>query len=345
MSKKHRTRRACSIKLPFLLAGLLMVAAPQSAAALPKTIVMGGNPAGSLYYSIAAGLSKVVTTHTPMKVEVLAQGANTWYPMMGTGEVQLGVANPCDAIVAYRGEEVYKQITKGKGHPYLRAIMVGTPMEMSIVVPADHPARKISDLKGRKVVTEFGTYFTTTMSTKALLANGGLTFDDVKGVKVTTIVDGVRAVIEGRAEAATIALGAGIVEELKAAKGARFLPVDPSPAAMERTRKIFTGFFPNPVKAGKTGVQEDMNVLGYGIELIASSQVGEDVVYSVTKAIWENHAELAPLHPELKKWTPDRFCSTQAVLPYHPGAIKFYKEKGVWSQQMEEHQRKLVAAK
>lgn len=345
MSRKNTTKKLRCIRLSFGLAALLLVGVPQSATALPKVIVMGGNPAGSLFYSLAAGLSKVITTHTPMKAELLAQGATTWYPMMGTGEVQVGIVNACDAILAYRGEAIYQKATKGKGYPFLRTVMLGTPMEMSIVVPADFPAKKISDLKGKKVVTEFGTQFATTMSTEALLANGGLTFNDVKGVKVSNISDGVQAVIEGRADAATIALGAGIVEELKAAKGARFLPLDASPEAMKRTHEVFSGFFPLEVKAGKTGVPEDMKVLGYAITLVGSSEVGEDVIYSLTKTIWEKYAELGPLHPELKKWTPDRFCSTLAVLPYHAGAIKFYKEKGVWNQKLEEHQQKLTTKK
>jgi TRAP-type uncharacterized transport system substrate-binding protein len=86
-------------------------------------------------------------------------------------------------------------------------------------------------------------------------------------------------------------------------------------------------------------------VLGKDITLVCATRLSDDVAYSITKALWENYKELAPVHPRLKFWTPNRFASIRAVVPYHPGSIKWYKEKGVWSKELEEHQKKLLTIK
>jgi TRAP-type uncharacterized transport system substrate-binding protein len=86
-------------------------------------------------------------------------------------------------------------------------------------------------------------------------------------------------------------------------------------------------------------------VMGKDITLIAGMHLSDDVAYHITKALWENYKELAPIHPRLKFWTANRFASTRAVVPYHPGSITFYKEKGVWTKELEEHQKKLLAIK
>ncbi|UCE33232.1 MAG: hypothetical protein JSV40_08315, partial [Deltaproteobacteria bacterium] len=80
----HRT-----IAIGALLSLAIMLSAPPqvTAESLPKKIVFGANPPGSLYYVMAAGLSKVISAHTPMKVEVFPQGATVWYPMLESREV------------------------------------------------------------------------------------------------------------------------------------------------------------------------------------------------------------------------------------------------------------------
>ncbi|MGI5883112.1 MAG: TAXI family TRAP transporter solute-binding subunit, partial [Dethiobacteria bacterium] len=64
---------------------------------------------------------------------------------------------------------------------------------------------------------------------------------------------------------------------------------------------------------------------------------------AIVEAIWENNEELSGIHPRLKEWTIDRFVSEQATLPYHPGAIKFYKDKGVWTEEMDALQESLLS--
>ena len=328
----------------FFLGFLLMLAVVPPVSARPKTIVLGANPPGTLFYVMCAGISKVVTAHTSMKVEVFPQGGTVWYPMLESGEVQFGLMVPGDILTAYMGEAVYKKPTRGKGFP-MRTLMLGTPLQVGLVVPGDSQIRGAKDIKGKRMAVSYGAFYASTLSVKALLANLGLTAEDVRGLTVTGVAVGVRAVIEGRADLGMGAVGAGFIEELKAAKGARFLPIDTSPEAVARMQKVHPGYYPIKVKPRFAGVPEEMFMLAKDTTLVASKNLSEDVAYQITKALWENYKELAPIHPRLRLWTSDRFASTRAVVPYHPGSIKLYKEKGAWTDALEEHQKKLLAIK
>ena len=65
----------------------------------------------------------------------------------------------------------------------------------------------------------------------------------------------------------------------------------------------------------------------------------------MVKVLGKNYKELGPVHPLLKEWTPERFVSKEARIPYHPGAIKFYRERGAWTDEMERLQKELLAQK
>lgn len=314
------------------------------AAPLPKTIVLGANPPGTLFYAMAAGLAKSISAHSAMKVELFPQGGTVWYPMLESGEVHFGINVPGDILAAYRGDAIYEKPTKGKGFP-LRTLMLGTPLQTGLVVPGKSDIKGPEDIRGKRMAVDYGTFYTATLSVKALLANFGLTVNDVKALTVTGVAAGVRAVIEGRADLGMGAVGAGFIKELKAARGARFLSLDTSPEAVERMRKVHPGYYLIKVKPGPAGVTQEITVLGKDITLIAPETLPEDVAYAITKALWENYKELASIHPRLRLWTPDRFASMRAVVPYHPGSIKLYREKGVWTGDLEEHHKNLLKIK
>jgi TRAP transporter TAXI family solute receptor len=315
-----------------------------SAGPLPKTIVEGANPPGSLFYVLGAGIAKVVSANTSMKVEVFPQGGTVWYPMLESGEVQFGINVPGDILTAYMGESIYQKPTKGKGFD-LRTLMLGSPLQVGLIVPGDSKIMGAQEIKGKRMPVDYGTFYSTTLTARALLANYGLSPSDVKAVPVTSYPSGVRAVIEGRADLAVGSVGSGITRELKTAKGARYLDLNTSPEAVARMKKVHPGYYPINAKAGLPGLAKKTVVMGKDITLVCATRLSEDVAYNVTKALWENYKELAPVHPRLKFWTPDRFASTRAVVPYHPGSIKWYKEQGVWTKELEEHQKRLLQIK
>jgi TRAP-type uncharacterized transport system substrate-binding protein len=70
--------------------------------------------------------------------------------------------------------------------------------------------------------------------------------------------------------------------------------------------------------------------------------MSDEVAYTLVKTWAENWKELEPIHPQLRGWRPEVFVQKLATIPYHPGAIKFFKENGLWSPEMDRAQEMLL---
>lgn len=312
---------------------------------LPPILNIGTHPVGAFQNVVGAATAIVVGKHTPMKATVRPMaGPAAWMPLVATGEIDLGITTNWDAEKGYLGESVYGKLSKGKGFP-IRLIAISVWNSGGLIVAADSGIYKYSDLRGKRVSGNFPTPAPQVL-TEAFLANGGVSWSEIKPVSVSTVPEGVKAIIEGRSDASTITPGMPVNEELHAKKGARILPLDPSPEAVKRTNEKCPGYLikVTPGK-GRTGVEKEQYLWAYDLFLIGREDLPEEAAYRVVKALWENYKELAPIHVLLKDWVPDRFVSKEALIPYHPGAIKFYQEKGVWTTEMGKLQEALLAKK
>ncbi len=312
---------------------------------LPPILNIGTHPVGSFFNVVGTAVATVVGKQTPMKTTVKPMaGPSAWYPLLATKEMDMGVLNNWDGEKGYLGESVYEKLSKGKGFP-VRLMAISVNNSIGFIVPANAKIYKYSDLRGKRVAGNYPTP-SLQLQSEALLANGGLKWSDIVPIPVSSITEGVKAVIEGRADAANVTIGTPIIEELHAKSGARFLPLDPSPEAVLRAKEKFSGY---PIKIlpgpGRTGVEKEQYMWAYDIYVVGRDDLPDEAAYQVVKAMWENCKDFAPIHVLLKGWTQDRFVSKEALIPYHPGAIKFYREKGVWTEEMIKLQETLLAKK
>ena len=317
-----------------------------NAQGLPSMLHIGTHAVGSFGNIIGTGTATILNKYTPMKATVKAMaGPSAWYPLVVSEEVDLGVANNWDSEKGYLGQSVYEKLSQGKGFP-IRLMTIGVAYAGGLVVAADSGIYSYADLRGKRVAGNLPTP-SLQLQTEAYVANGGVKWSEVKVIPVSNVAEGVKAVIEGRADcSATITLGMPVINELHAKKGARILPIDPSPEAVKRTKDIYPGY---PLKVtpgpGRTGVDKEMYLWGYDIYLVGRQSLSDEAAYQIVRAMWEHYAEMGQIHVLLKEWTPDKYVSKEALIPYHPGAIRFYKEKGVWTTEMEKLQEVLLAKK
>jgi TRAP transporter TAXI family solute receptor len=344
------------MKRPLILCGLaLMVtlslvgasSAVGKPAGLPKVLNLATMPPGMIVNAQSVGIADICSKYTPISIKVMpATNEMVWMPMTVTGEIDIGVASSLPIRQAYRGTFVFEGLAKKagvKGFP-LRLIGGGSPLRVNFVVRGDDPAKKIPDLKGRRVVSfREGTHFD--LYTKARLANGGLTLKDVKQVPAPNPIESARAVMEGRADSGDLAVGAPIATEAVAKVKARWLPMDPSPEAVKRMKKFCETAYVALVPGGvHIGVPEDQYLMHMDVIFVARDDISEAAIYEITKAVYEHNPELVK-KPGLFEWTTDKYLTKEPRLPYHPGAIKFYKEKGLWTKEMEEFQSAVLAEK
>ena len=309
-----------------------------------KTLRMGSNTVGSIMYVFAGGLSSVIEKYSDLKIEVLPHGNVITFPMFATKECDMVIAASDEMDAAFRGVAVYERITEGKGVE-LRMMMLGTRIPAGLLVPRDTGITTTKGLKGKRVCLDFGTHYALAMGSRAALIGGGLTLKDVIPVKANGVPEAMRKVLERKAEACYGAVGVPAFRELEAARGARHLGIENTPERWKEIHKIFHGYFPmhiKPKKPGKpVGVMEPIWLVGRNFSLVCRADLSEDIVYAITKALYEHDTELGPFHPRLRDWRKERFVGTTAPAPYHPGAIRLYKEKGLWTGEMVKHQEKL----
>ena len=114
--------------------------------------------------------------------------------------------------------------------------------------------------------------------------------------------------------------------------------------SIEATRVGSRGHYPLCLKRGQaTGIVEATCVNAYDIYLTTHKGAVDRVIYTVMKNIRNNVDKLPALHPSFKDWTRQRAVDSEVTIPYHAGAVQFYKESRVWSAAIEEAQRKLLS--
>jgi len=331
--------------IPVLLA-VVTLAAPAGAQA-PKSVSLGTNPPGTIFYTVGSGLAKIVSQAAPFQMGIQPYtGTSTFLPLVNSGEMEFGVVNAVDMGLTYRGPAKFN--IGGKNpfphSPHVRLVMRGSPLLVGLLVHKASPFRNIYDVKGKRMTGEYPAHLAVWYNMFGHLASAGMTWNDVKVVPVPAVNDGVDALVQGRADVTEHALNSAKIKEADAAVGVRHISIDCSAEGEARLRKAVPGYYPRIIKAGTaTAVVEDACFIAYDIYLGTGKNVPDTVVEAALKAIWENVQMLPPLHPIFKEWTRERAVDPDVTIPYHPGAIRFYKERGVWSPAMDQAQQKLLA--
>jgi TRAP transporter TAXI family solute receptor len=313
--------------------------AARSAEPLPKLLALGTNPAGSAYYSVGSALAKILSENSGMQVRVQPySGSTTYMPLINSGELELGLNHTNDVRLAYRGEKPFHR------SPNLRMLSVIFPLVVGAIVRNDSDIQRIEDIRGKRVTGRYTAQLAVYYNWTAILAGAGMDWNDVVVVPVPGVNEGIQAFIEGRADVTLTALVAAKLEEANATipGGVRFIPINTSPEGVKRMQSIVGGSFPYPVKAGKlTGVVKDVSIMGYDAYMTAGKSLRDDVAYQVTKTLWEQEAAIRKSQRLLAGFARNEMVKTIATIPYHPGAIRFYREKGMWSPEMEKVQAEL----
>lgn len=351
-SARWFTREVCAIFALALLVAVVAAGRFASAAGLPDTINFATHRVGSVFNAVGTGLAKVATDRGPIRVVVQPfAGPPAWIPTMSRdGKPEVGIINVSEVWQAYTGKLTPEPLPAGAPkmksrygpHRTLRLLMLGTNLSLGILVRADSPIKSLADLRGKRLTWGFPAFPANILSGLATLSTAGVSINDVQQVPVPEVVSGVRALMEGRVDGAVAAVGMGIVSEANARVGVRFLPAGQSPKGIRIAGGIMPGGKVTVRRPGPAGVKTDTPIWSYGISVVASTHMPDEVASTLLKTWWEHWKELGPIHPQLRGWSPDVFVQETATIPYHPGAIKFYKEKGKWTPDMDRNQEALL---
>jgi len=340
MKKVHR-----KATLMVSIASLLLIVLPAftlTAAELPKSMAIATHPKGSSLNAVGSGIGKVISAHTSiMAVDRPFTGYLTWIPMLDKGSLDMGIGGNSDIFMAYRNQKPYR-----KKHDNLRLISSGSMFRNGYISRADSGIKTISDLKGKRATIDPTTDATKRKPLTAMKCAGLDPEKDVTLVPVAGVVASMNAFMEGRADVGWASIGMGKVKEANAKLGGVYW-VSICKSEDGPDGQCLLNHLPEYrlalVKAGSAPeVKNDFWVLESPINLVSHKGVSDEAAYLIAKTIWENYKELAAIHPLLKQWRGN-MVSDLAVVPYHPGAIRFYMEVGAWTDKMEGIQKKLLS--
>lgn len=326
------------------VAAMALVAVTASAQSLPRSVTLGTNPPGSVFYTLGSGLAKAVAGG-PFEVTLQPHaGTSTFLPLLDSGEMEFGVVNAVDMALAHRGPGFKIGGRNPFPHtPNVRLVMRGSPLLVGLLVRKDSPIKNVYDVKGKRMTGEYPAHLAVWYNMFGHLASAGLTWDDVQVVPVPAVNDGVDALVQGRADVTEHAINSAKTREADAAVGVRHISIDCSPEGEARLKKAVPGYYGRIVKPGRAvGVVEDTCFIAYDVYLATGTKTPDHVVEALLKAVWENTDKLLPVHPLFREWTHERAVDPEVTIPYHTGAIRFYKAQGVWTPAMEQVQQKLL---
>ena len=304
--------------------GLIALATPASA----QPLGLGTSPQGTLTYGLGAALSKVLGTAGIQSRVQPSSGTTTMIPLIQSGEIDLGFANAAEVYDAFHGVGTFDK----RPQPKIRTVAVIFPLKAGLMVRADSGIKSIKDMKGKTIAYGLTSQEIVRKTVDAMLATGGLTVKDLKTVLVPNVIRGVDELISGHVDITVFAIGSAKVSEADAAisGGIRFVPLENTPAALAGLKKEFpTGYLATIQPAANiAGVKQAQTAMFYDYTIFANADVKADRVKQITKLIAENKAALAAGQPNFRGLEVERMY-TDINVPYHDGAVAYYREKGI----------------
>jgi hypothetical protein len=305
------------------VAVLFLMGAVLSASAADNLVLATGGTAGT-YYPFGGAMAKIWNSKIKdMNVTAQTSGASAEnVRLINKKEVELALVQSDTLDFAFNAKEAFKEPLKA-----MNAIAVLYPEIIQVVVGAASPIKSIADLKGKKVgVGAPGSG--TEANFRQLLEAYGMKKEDVN-FQYLSFAESAEAYKDKHIEAFIVTAGipnAGIMD-VSTQNEIRILNI-PADITAKLTQKYpFLAAAKVPANTYK-GQTAEASTVAVTAVLIAGSTLKEAMVYNLTKALFENQADLAAAHAKGKELSP-QYAVKGVSIPFHPGAVKYYKEKGL----------------
>jgi len=314
------TRKLLGLGLAIAMLGTVPAAA--ETVGLGSTVRGGTSQIGK---AIAAAISG--NSEMQMRPQEMANTAD-YMPLVNGGEIEFGIANIVQTWFAFNG----KGMSEGRPMKNLRMAAVLMPFRAGLIVPKSSGITSVAGLKGKRwPVFKAGSLGDHVV--KAFLANAGMTLDDVKAVPVPNFPRMWNSFKQGTTDMTIVVVGSKTNREMDATVkgGVRFVSFDQGKVG--GMQKWMPGMYLTEVKPSPKlpGVEGPTNVMTYDYTFFASTSTKDATVYKAVKALHKSEKELLATGPFWRGFHGGGMAKKVDV-PFHPGAIKFYKEIGIWKE-------------
>ena len=305
---------------------LSTVPAIESAA---QTVGIGTTKKGATS-QVTAAIASIVSKFGGMQMRPAPMaGTQKYIPAVNSGSLEFGAANIMQTAWSIKGQV----LSKGRPNPNIKIVSTLMVFRVGPLVGKKTKFQAVTDLKGARVPTGFKAAPLFNELVNTTLATQSMTAADMKSVPISALVPSWKALMAGKIDFAIGAYGSGFMKRIaQKLGGIRFISLDNSPTVQARVSKMLPGASIKTVKPNPKipGVEVPTNLFHFDYMLFAGKHVSNDVVYRVTKAMYENKKALVAATPMWRSFSPKKMSKDQG-LDFHPGAVKFYKEKGTWN--------------
>ncbi|MCB1665878.1 MAG: TAXI family TRAP transporter solute-binding subunit [Pseudomonadales bacterium] len=308
---------------------------------LPRTIAWSAYPTGTGGYSQAVAIGSILRREYGVNLRVIP-GRNdvSRLATLLAGRVHFS-AGGSEAVYAQEG--VLNFAARTWGPQPLRALMsnYSDSCSFTVATAADANIRSIEDVRGKRVTWVQGSP-SLNNALAALLAYGNLTWNDVERVEVGGYNASIEAVINNRADVVGGACNSPPFLRLEASpRGLHFIsfPHD-NTEAVQRTRSLLPWYVTHIATEGPTIPPEGIEVFTSAYPLLVGMDSADDtLVYNMVKVMHEHFNEYKDAAPGAGGWLISRQKFESAFIPYHPAAIRYFREIGVWTDAAEATQQ------
>jgi TRAP transporter TAXI family solute receptor len=295
-----------------------------------KFLKIGVSSAGGDWFRAGAKFSTMIPAALPeVSATTVIGGGVVNVTRIGKGEAQIAFALTPYPEQGYHGQGKYPTAIK---NVRLMASHLGRTVVIALLVPKDSPIKTIADLKGKRVVPGDRGWGTTELA-EAMMAAAGMPPDRFKAdggtLSYTSITDRSKALQDRNVDAVFIPAQVPYPEMMavQQAIGLRSIPF--SPELVDKTLGMVPGVIKSKVPRGLYGVvEEETPSPGFLQQLIVDAGLSDELVYRITKLWWERIKEIREIAPGLDQ-ADVRLAMENATIPFHPGAVRYYKEVGV----------------
>lgn len=333
MSSKPRLSR-------YLTAGaiaLTLAAGSGLALAQSTALRIGTSSSGSIYYTLAVGLSTMLTKQANIAATAEPVGGSSANIFaLAADKIDLAIVNAGAAYDGYHGEPPFKRKVA------IGLIAQGQLAHRQLIVRVGSGIEKPEDLVGKTIIGKRPALPETEKITNALLKVYNIDPGKVKIISTTNTGEVISALKSDTVDGAVIPGGSGAsyLRSLSEDGKIKFIDIpDDKIKAMQALlpKSLVVTVLPANTYKNQT---KAIKVFSLSTYLVAASRVSDQTVYDVTKTMFDHIAEFHTFHGTAKAWTLDHTL-TDPGIPFHPGAIRYFKEKGIWSPALEKLQGEL----
>jgi len=312
----------------FLTAAIAAFCTGLATTALAQNISIGTGGTGGVYYPMGGGIAAALSKYVPgmQATAEVTGGSVDNLRLIGTGKPYIGLSMVDAAQDAYKGEQKFA----GNKVP-LRTLMILYPNRMHVVTVEGTGVTKITDLKGKRVSTGSPGSATEVMAFRIIEA-AGLDKDKDMTRERLGVAESVNAIKDRKIDAFfwVGGLPTAAVTDLAATPGTTIKMIDHADLVPAMNKKWGNLYVEDAIpKATYSGMAADNKQATVMNILVANENMDEKTAYNIVKTIFEKRDDLIAVHKEAANFKLENQKASATPVPFHPGALKYFAEKGV----------------